>query len=549
MTTALCVSLMFLAGADKPMSMWFAERTEQTSLPSSVGAELSTAELNSLRNSEPRLPFRDLVCGIRLGDGTICLGSSHGLMFREPAMTQWRLFHSLRWLPSDQVQKVAVKSPNDIYVQTQAGIGRLVRREKSLEKKMTEIQEELRRRHVREGLVGSIQLKEPGKLDSDWFQPDSDNDGLWTSLYVAAEAFRFGATGDPQAKQNAWQSLKALMFLEQVTGIPGFAARSIVRGSDPKPEHGEWHRSADGKWWWKGDTSSDEVDGHYFAYSVYFDLAATAEEKEQIRQVVGRITDHILDHGFYYVGATGKPTTWGVWAPEKLNRELKWVGDRGLNSLEILSFLKTADHIVGKPRYAQAAKTLIENHGYALNTIWQKSIWPPEVNHSDDELAFVVYYPLLRYERDPQLRAIYLASIERAWRIERPEGSPFFNFVYAASLQASQWANPNQRPNATVVDPQSYDQRVCLDWFRDVPQDLIDWTIKNSDRNDLGELIPNRTKRATSKRVLNVAERHLIRWNGDPYQLDGGSDGRSRDDGTFILLPYWMGHYHRFIDG
>jgi hypothetical protein len=39
-----------------------------------------------------------------------------------------------------------------------------------------------------------------------------------------------------------------------------------------------------------------------------------------------------------------------------------------------------------------------------------------------------------------------------------------------------------------------------------------------------------------------------MRWNGDPYALDGGSDGRYRDDGAAILLPYWMGRYHRLIE-
>src|SRR5690348_17660387 len=44
---------------------------------------------------------------------------------------------------------------------------------------------------------------------------------------------------------------------------------------------------------------------HYFAHAVYFDLAATPAEKEEIRKVVARITDHILDHGYYYIGPSG----------------------------------------------------------------------------------------------------------------------------------------------------------------------------------------------------------------------------------------------------
>jgi hypothetical protein len=87
-----------------------------------------------------------------------------------------------------------------------------------------------------------------------------------------------------------------------------------------------------------------------------------------------------------------------------------------------------------------------------------------------------------------------------------------------------------------------------VSWFRDVPLDLIDWTVKNSDRRDLGEVTTSRHRRARGSWVLNVAERPLMRWNGDPYELDGGSNGHDRDDGTFILLPYWLGRYHRFLD-
>jgi hypothetical protein len=77
---------------------------------------------------------------------------------------------------------------------------------------------------------------------------------------------------------------------------------------------------------------------------------------------------------------------------------------------------------------------------------------------------------------------------------------------------------------------------------------LFDWSVRNSDRQDIGEVLTNRQNVVRSRTVLPVSERCLMRWNGDPFTLDGGSDGRSRDDGTYILLPYWMGRYHHFID-
>jgi hypothetical protein len=545
---ALLCCLVLCDSVAQPYNTWVAESLSDQSLPETIGQRLSTVELAALRDGQPIPPYGDFTVGIRLTDKSVWVGSKGGLLYRGPDQNRWRLFHSRRWFPDNHVRDLAVRSPTEIYVQTSGGLSRLCLNETTLERKMAEVHTQLRRRHLREGLVGRIHLRKPGTLDAGWTQPDNDNDGLWTSLYVAAEAFRFAVTGDAQARKNSWESLQALMFLEKVTGIPGFAARSVVPTTQPKPDHGEWHRSADGRWWWKGDTSSDELDGHYFAHAVYFDLAATPADKEEIRQVVSRITDHILDHAYYYVGPSGTPTRWGVWAPEKLNRELAWIGDRGLNSLEILSHLKVADHIVGKARYAQAAKNLIEQHGYALNTVWQKSVWPQFVNHSDDQLAFLAYYPLLTYERDAKLREIYRASLERSWQIERPEHSPLFNFIYAACRQADNRTDPAKRPFAAGLDPKAYDRDLCLEWFRDVPADLMDWTVKNSDRQDIGEIVMSRHRRPRSNWVLNVAERPLMRWNGDPYELDGGDGGASRDDGTFILLPYWLGRYHRLLD-
>lgn len=349
---ALLCCLALLAAGDEPYFAWIPDPALVTELPATNGERLSAAELTALATRNPQVPFADLTVGIRAHDGAIWAGSPHGLMNLPPGGERWRLFHSRRRLPSDDVRDLAIGDHGSVYVKTPGGIGKLARRETTLAKKMDEIDETLVKHHIQFGLVGGISLNEPGRLEAGYSQHSNDNDGLWTSLYVAAEAFRYGVTKDPTAKKNARRALDAMMFLEQITGIPGFAARSIVP-IDQTPNHarGEWHRSADGRWWWKGDTSSDEVDGHYFAYSIYYDIAADEAEKQEIRRVVGRITDHILDHGLYYVGPSGSPTTWGVWAPEKLNHDLRRAGDRGLNSLEILSHLKAAEHIVGNPRY------------------------------------------------------------------------------------------------------------------------------------------------------------------------------------------------------
>lgn len=549
MHTLLCC-LAALVAADDAYLAWSVEPAELNSLPAASGQRLTVAELTALAGEKPTTPFADLTSGVRTKDGRIWAGARGGLMLLEPGAPRWRLFHSRRWLPSDDVLDLAVTADGAVVFKTPEGIGKLAERSTTLERKMNHIDDLLQKYHLREGMVAHTNLKEPGKIESGRPQATNDNDGLWTCMYVAAEAFRYGVTGDPAAKRNARRSLEAIMFLERVSGIPGFAARSIVPISDdPQKYRGEWHRSADNRWWWKGDTSSDEVVGHYFAYAIYYDAAADEQEKNEIRPYVERITDHILDNGLCYIGPPGKPTTWGIWAPEKLNHDLRRFGDRGLNSLEILSHLKVAEHIVGKPRYAAKLKELVEKHSYHINTVGQKQVWPPNrVNHSDDELAFLSYYPLLIYERESNLREIYLASIKRSWLIERPEHSPLFNLIYGGALQASEWTHPDLRPDRAYVAPEEYDRDECAEWLRDVPADTITWTVNNSDRRDVVISGKNRFRRPHGETVLPVSERHVMRWNGDPYTLDGGGDGHSRDDGTAILLPYWMGRWHRLIE-
>jgi len=546
----LVCCLALLTPPEDRFASWTAARAEATALPESTGRRLSNEALAKYMSDSPTLPFHAVTAGIDAGERGVWIASRHGLMHLAPGADRWRVFHSRRWLPDDHVEDLSVTGDGSVYVRTPGGIGKIEANETSLEAKMIAIDEALQKHHVRDGLVAEINLDMAGDLSTARIQSSNDNDGLWTSIYVAAEAFRYGTTGDPAAKKNARRSLEALMFLERVSTIPGFVARSVVPiEDDPKKYGGEWHRSADNKWWWKADTSSDEVVGHYFAYSVYYNVAADEAERQEIRGYVERITDHIVDHGLYYVGPPGKPTTWGVWSPEGLNHDLRRIGDRGLNSLEILSHLKVAEQIVGKPRYTEILRELIDQHGYATNTVLQKQVWPPQfVNHSDDELAFLSYYPLLVLEREPELRRKYLASIRRSWMIERPEHSPLFNFIYGAALQASEWRDPLKRPDKAYVEGEDYDRQASLEWLRDVPADTIGWRVKNSHRRDIKLVGNNRERRPRGESVLPVSERRVMRWNGDPYTLDGGSDGRDRDDGGAILLPYWMGRYHRLID-
>ncbi len=348
-------------------------------------------------------------------------------------------------------------------------------------------------------------------------------------MYIAAEAFRYSVTKAPDARANAKVGLEAMLRLESITGISGFHARSIIKiGEDIQPKDGEWHDTPDGKWRWKGDTSSDEIVGHYFGYAVYYDLVADEAEREKIRGVVTRMTDHILNNNYQLIDVDGKKTRWGWWGPDAIWED---PDELGLRALHILAHLRTAHHITGNPRYQQAYDELISKHRYHLLTRNQKINYPGRVNHSDDELAFLSYYPLLIYEKDAKLRQVYLESLERAWQVERPERNPLWNFIYAA-----------------CSGEKEFDREDSIRTLREIPMDQIEWTVTNSHRLDVPmDFLADRFKRPQSLIVLPYDELPMTKWNGNPYRIDGGNGGRSEDDGAYFLLPYWMGRHHKLI--
>ena len=199
-----------------------------------------------------------------------------------------------------------------------------------------------------------------------------------------------------------------------------------------------WPTSADGKWFWKSDTSSDELDGHYFLYACYYDLVADSDaERQRVRDVVVDMTDHLLDHNFNLIDHDGKPTCRGQFGPATLNK-LGWIEERGLNSLSILSYLAVAEHMTGQKRFHDAFHYLVHDQAYLANLeIPKMQSGPATGNQSDDEMAFMCYFNLLRCGTDPEVRQAANVSLRCYWSLEEPERSPLFNYIFAAVYERS----------------------------------------------------------------------------------------------------------------
>ncbi|MBS1826516.1 MAG: hypothetical protein JST93_14460, partial [Acidobacteria bacterium] len=466
-------------------------------------------------------------------DGALWTGTEEGL-WREDAKAapadRKRYFASKRWLPDDHVVALLPDSSAGMWVKTKTGVSHIEFRRMTLEEKAAYFEDRVRKRHLRHGFVASSSLAEPGNLASNR-TGTTDNDGLWTAMYAAAECYRYAATKSPEALRYAKEAVEAILKLEDVTGRPGLLARSYITPDEPRPRDGLWFASPDGKVLWKGDTSSDEVVGHYYIFAIAYDVLPDKALKARIKATVQRMTDHILRHNLTLTDIHGLPTWWGRWDREYFESE-RGKPDSPLNAVEILSFLKVAAHITGEDRFADTYGRLAAGEGYAMLTARYKEL-RETINYSDEELAFLSFYPLLSLEEDPGLRGVYLSAMEQWWENAVREKNPLWTYIYAAG---------NRGKPLPLEDAVWTLQRI--------PMDLVSWTVKNSNRKDMewvGEA--DRFQRRQAKTLLPADERPVMKWNGNPFIVDGGNGGRSEDDGAFLLLSYWMGRAHRLNKG
>lgn len=490
-------------------------------------------------------------------DGTVWMGTPIGAVRRIHG--KWSLRHSRMWLPSDHVVSIAAGREGAVWVATAAGVSTIHRRKTTLEEKEAHYRRILEARHIRPPfLVEQCDFTRQG--DPSTFQPrDDDNDGQYTSMYLAAEAFRYAVTRSPEAKRNAVSAFHALRFLQEVTGTEGFVARTVVP-SDWKKMHDaneqvsaeervdrqvhnprskvveqRWRPSADGKWLWKGDTSSDEITGHFYAFWIYYSLVAEeGKERDELRAHVRRVMDYLIAGNYTLRDIDGQPTLWGIWTPERLNNHPDWRAERWSNALELLSFLQTTYTITGDAKYRKLYVELFNTHHFERLARRPLAIEPSESTYFDHELVALAF-PGVMTEKDPRYRAVYEEALRFWIGRMRDDRSSYYNFTWAA-LSGSK-------------DPSAFRLAECVDALRDQPLELVQWTVDNRRREDVRIVHRPAIDRPQLNRILPVSERGLMRWDGNPYNFVQGENGMSESSGVFWLLPYWMGRYYCYIQG
>lgn len=441
-----------------------------------------------------------------------------------------KYFSAERWVLSNDINDIAVSDDGSvIYAATDLGVSAISEFETTLAEKAEFYEDMMEKYHIRHGFTATRYV-ENDDIDAG-FVEISDNDGSWTGCYVAAESFRYAVTGEKEALEKARRGMKAMLYLMDITGIDGFTARAVrYPGEDGFGDgNHEWVKSKDGACEWKCETSSDEMTHHFFALSVYYDLCADEKEKEEISRQLCAITEHIINNNYRLIDHDGLPTTWACWNPDLLNHNDKWFFERGINSLELLSFLKVSYHISGNEKYKKLYDSFVKSNHYPLNAM-QHKIRDAHICHIDDNLGFVAALTLLRLEEDENLRSIYLCGLEDHWEYEKVEKQPMFCFIHAAMTG---------RDSDLAQGVQS---------LREIPLDLTHYTLENSKRKDIIYDTEQEEwhEPPQVKYPLPFDERNVSRPDSSVFVLDVAARN-SIQDGTVFLLPYWIGRYYNLI--
>ena len=515
------------------------------------------------------LPYDDLT-SVTVYNDYMALGHGIGATFIRGTQGEFEhkdYYHSLRWIPSEHVTDVAFQSETRRWIATVGGISRIDLVSTTLEEKAALMES------FNDGFWRLDFVSDDGRRDDPWdlsgtiHNGDHDNDGLWTQMQIVAWSYAAGATGDNRYCEKARRAMGEMMWQIDIPavsfeelGMPrGFVTRSLVRDDEgsvfsSKATQNNWHLVSgwtDGHdYYWKDDTSSDETTGHFFGYPVFYDICAkTDQEREILAEHAGALARYIVQNGFLLIDLDGEQTTWGHWDPDRLTSALDGLdkcmedydleicigakyGGGWLNAIEILGHMLAAYHMTGDPMFYEAYETLLDDrYGELVDfndevfTVTKRAT----ANHSDHELAMLAYHTLIRYEPDNDRRQRWIKSMMDMYEYEKKERNPLWVAIISGTMG------------------EGYDLDEAIQTLREWPEDWREWLVDNSHRLDAVKDVSDRHGDAQFTTVFPYDEIRTMKWNGNPYAMTDGYDGRSVQAPWPWLLPYWMMRYNGVI--
>jgi len=401
-----------------------------------------------------------------------------------------------------------------------------------------------------------------------------ENDGLFSALVLAAEAYRFAVTHDPAARTALATLLEGERQRMAITGVPGLFTRQLIPPGvpgiecptdpamyvpSPDKRGNKWVRIAgDGcaqvadttgtftstahcglqqfaGWCFLDNVSQDEYVGHMFALGAIARIVDDAELRGIAIDMLKQIGAHHAAHDMQFVDWDGRPTQWGKLFPGA-------EGDTP-GYLAVLGASVIGNAATGDPTYEDLFRSKAATFATYLDQI---DIWQGpdgcESNWNDLSMLLASFHHLLWARddiavwRDAFVREVTSPPVTRGPLVQH---NAWYDIMWAA-----------QKPLGPGTDGPAYaavEDAVCQ--LREFPRS------NHAVAHDTSVLAPeactDRFMSSLAAVAFPIADRcaATYAWWGNPYVR-----GTCIADATLVqqpsgyLLPYWMARYYGFIN-
>ncbi len=192
-----------------------------------IGTNNGYIEINNISKKQMgeikrKLPVTEITAVAEI-NGNTWFGSTQGA-FMLGHNGKYNYYYGERWLPGNRVKDISKGPGKSVLVLTEKGLGQICFKMMTLGDKANYFEKQVRSRHIRNGFNASLNGVEHGDLSTGYLR-DSDNDGLWTSMYLGGEIFRYSVTKSEDALQNCIEALDAM---ERLYSINPFSSKHLV---------------------------------------------------------------------------------------------------------------------------------------------------------------------------------------------------------------------------------------------------------------------------------------------------------------------------------
>jgi hypothetical protein len=367
---------------------------------------------------------------------------------------------------------------------------------------------------------------------------------IWTGHYLAAEAFRWHETQDPDALDNVRFTVAGIGHLLDVNGGSGLLARcaapaSSVLGRQIIAGNGVFRQATINGETWVGTQggngiSRDQYSGAFFGLAITHDLVADAQVQAECKARLVQMLDYLVRTGWFVdedrpafdgTQSGGSPTFWLGTAYQKLAFLL--IGERvapGRYAAELVRWAPLAE-VAWTGNWLEASS--LDSY-YKFN------------------LMHVGLYNYFRLENDPARWASMLRAFRMTSRFVGKHHNPHFELVRASAepaLQGALFPAIREALRRFLDRTHRYQASPTLDFSR------VTYTTVAVPGFDIfgGGGVQTRQETLPSEPldiVLRGASDFL--WQRSPFgaATPGQGDPLAEPPGVDLLLPYWMGRYH-----